>query len=353
MKSYFRILGNFRKKLRSNKYLDGFESTNQSVLLKQQVDKSNAIDDSQAFGLLSNFYTIGDSLSDVNGLTSVFSASLRKQINVSYPSVNNSYTNGDNAALLVAKHFKVENFTAGFDYQTANNHFVKHGKNYAIAGATAAEISSGFGLMLNNFKIKDQAVSLLKQHKISFNDLLFIEIGGNDLFQIVDLPISKQRNKISEAVANIQSTLLLLLNNGLKKIILANAPDISRLPKYLNTPLAKTTKRLSREFNRKLQKMFVKVNTQYCHTMYFYDLQKKFKCMLKKFDGDTSQAPTTIKRDFRAVIKRCTVEIEFNNNIKPEQLDNYFFFDEAHPTKWAHFEVAQDLIKIAEKMTKK
>ncbi|WP_027063327.1 SGNH/GDSL hydrolase family protein [Mesoplasma seiffertii] len=352
MKWFLRVIDNFTGKLGANKRLSKVNSANDFTLAKETIDKSLAIDDSQANGLLSNFYTIGDSLSDLNGLTSVFSMSLRREINVSPPSVNNSYTNGDNAALLVAKHFNIKNFSAGFDYQTANNHFVKHGKNYAIAGATAAEISTGLSLMLNSFKLKDQAVTLLKQHQIQAKDLVFIEIGGNDLFQIMELPRESRQAKLNEAIANIEATLVLLLNHGLRKIVLANTPDISRLPKYLNTPLAKTAKRLSHEFNDRLYKMFVRVNSHYGHSMKLYNLQNKFYEMLKQFKGNICDAPTIIKRDLRAVIKRCTIEIEFKPGIVSDHLDNYFFFDEAHPTKWAHQQVADDLIKLIESMYK-
>ncbi|WP_027048130.1 SGNH/GDSL hydrolase family protein [Mesoplasma syrphidae] len=323
-------------------------------LVGLDIDKSKAIDDSNNTGLFTNFYTIGDSLSDVNGLTSALSMALGTTIKFSEPSFNSSFTNGNTAAANLAAKLGIEKFESGFDYKIGQASLSKFGKNYAIGGATAAKASGPMGAIVNYFKIQDQAEAIIKQHKVKSTDLVLLEIGGNDLFGMMGTSDANKAVKMAEAMENIKNAMLTLLNNGITNIVVMNAPDISRIPTYnsQNDKIKQEAKALSYEFNARFNTVFEEVNKNYGNSMQMYDLMKSFNEMLKEYEKenkDFEKPATTTKFDLNKILETGVIPVEYNEGISEKTIDNYFFYDAVHPTKWAHEKVANDLEQLVMK----
>ncbi|WP_027063325.1 SGNH/GDSL hydrolase family protein [Mesoplasma seiffertii] len=323
-------------------------------LVGLDIDKSQAIDDSTNTGMFTNFYTIGDSLSDTGGLTSALGAVLNANISFSDPSYHNSFTNGNTAAVNLAEKLGIEKFEAGFNYKLGQTTLNKHGKNYAIGGATAATAGGPMGAVVNFFKIQDQAESIIKQHQVKPTDLVLLEIGGNDLFGMMGTSDTNKAIKMAEAMENIKKAMLTLLNNGLTNIVVMNAPDISRIPTYNNKSeeVQQEARELSHEFNARFDIVFEEVNQKYNNSMQKYDLMKSFDEMLATYEKEGKNfkdAGTTTKFDLNTVLETGVIPVEYNAGVDEEAIKNYFFYDAVHPTKWAHQKVADDLEQLVMK----
>ncbi|WP_031543192.1 SGNH/GDSL hydrolase family protein [Mesoplasma photuris] len=414
------------------------------------IDKSNAVEQEDLVNDLgfTNFYTIGDSLSDRGGLSSLVGGALTtavkelsgfvgdnvetiKPILVNIISeilggepinqvlaqiaaqtilgylndvdtektkvefkldftdgkgnIENSFTNGKPAAVLLAERlgFAVEDstgetkegqrtFNSAVNTNVGNLINVKTeevGNNYAIGGATAANIHGIMGLVLNPVRIHDQARALIKDHKTKPTDLVFLEIGGNDLFSMMSLYESGKEDQIeeamNEAIKNIKTALLILLNNGVSNIIVGNAPDISMIPSYFEDPKAHE---LSQEFNRRFVEMFDEVNENYGGTMRTYDMENNFREIRDQFiqlhgedKVNVSDASVSLGGGDSTLdmIQFLTTEegIEIKINVGNPRKDNlekgkeYLFWDTIHPSAWVHEQVSLELIDIATEMS--
>ncbi|ATZ18592.1 lipolytic enzyme, GDSL family [Williamsoniiplasma somnilux] len=432
------------------------------------IDRSKALDDSNLVNDLgiTNFYTIGDSLSDSGGIETIGSLGLNEIFQLVRPLLDkipdliimleglvdgiidgmeqipdqlkpiakklahlvikikkekvenvklniqmtdadgvevagysHGFTNQKPAAVVVAeklgfvdpsaevtkasngKEFKagVSTNVVGLDLESEQYGSSKdkyNGNNYAIGGATSSTVDNFTGILLNSVQINDQAMALVKQHQTKSTDLVFMEIGGNDLFSLIDIFHNRNKTsnweqqietKLDEAIGNIKAALLTLLNNDVKKIIVANAPDVSLLPLYNNPSLFEEDNPdkeenlavkefahyITGKFNKKFFDQFDKINKKYGNTMMSYDLVKKMDDMLKEFTKDNPKkiADKPSVDLFAAFpdpkITDKTLEITMTHKIKDgltvADLDNYFFWDSIHPGSWAHTSVANDL----------
>ncbi|KAF5276129.1 hypothetical protein FQR65_LT16447 [Abscondita terminalis] len=225
--------------------------------------------------------------------------------------ISNGMTNGKPAAVLFAEKLGMsvdseetskKQFNGAVNTNILGLFDVKldtPGNNYAIGGATSANVNRMEGLLLNSVKIQDQAIALLKDHVTKPTDLVFLEIGGNDLFNMCRLfdtsnPTASEKGieeLMTQAMDNIKTTLLTLLNNNVKNIIIANAPDISLIPSYVVNEnssedkkiMANKAHELSLEFNKRFNNIFEQLNTKYGNTMKMFDMANKFSEMLTEF----------------------------------------------------------------------
>ncbi|WP_339020248.1 SGNH/GDSL hydrolase family protein [Spiroplasma endosymbiont of Atherix ibis] len=206
-----------------------------------QFDKRNAkdtSDDKSNHIGFSNFFTLGDSLSDQGGLVTIAKDELEVNLKIS-GEYKGWFSNGPTTASLInsklnfsTQEFGSSNLVHKSDINR-NNEKV-WGKNYSIGGATAYEQGGIASILMGNTGIYKQAKSLVEQQVIHQDDLFFVEIGGNDMFAILDnLNDSKKREEImQDALENIKNALYTLLNNGVKKIIFLTPPDMTLIPKY-------------------------------------------------------------------------------------------------------------------------
>jgi phospholipase/lecithinase/hemolysin len=313
-------------------------------LIGLDVDKSQAINDSNNTGPFTNFYTIGDSLSDVGGLTSILTSVLNKPVSFSGISHNSSFSNGDVAAVKLANKLNISNFNSGFNYKLGQNTYNKFGKNYSVEGATAATANGTMGAIVNKFKIQDQAETVIKQHKVKSTDLVFLEIGGNDLFGMIGSSEANKAVKMEEAINNIKKAMLTLLNNGLRNIIVMNAPDVSKIPTYSSqsAEIQKEASDLSKEFNDRFEIVFDEVNYKYGNPMQMYDLGTRFNEMLDEFvkekaaegkTGNILDLSITIKMDLDEIMKTGQIKVDYNEGVTEETINDYFFYDAVHPNQ--------------------
>ncbi|WP_026389505.1 SGNH/GDSL hydrolase family protein [[Acholeplasma] multilocale] len=386
------------------------DSVDYDLLVGQNIDKSKAIDDSNYEGLFTNFYTLGDSLSDTGGLTLALTQQLNllkttivndqelldqiisflpediaplvemflpiiKDMNIKVQFGNESanaqclgaFTNGATAAQNLANKLGIY-FKAGIGLDKFGNDLSVHGNNYSVGGATANTADGIMGVVVNDFKIADQAKTLIQQHQVKSTDLVYFEIGGNDLFGMIGKSQQEQKILMNESMANIKKGLLTLINNGVKNIIVMNAPDVSKIPTYVNTDSEDEAHRLSMEFNKRFETVFEYVNNKFDVNMEVYDLASRFDQILSDFEKDgknITDATVTLGQagvdENGEEIPAFGLEIEdeiiltLNATKNPGITDtsNYFFWDAIHPNKEVHEIVGEDLFELAEKLSKK
>ncbi|WP_167373322.1 lipoprotein [Mesoplasma tabanidae] len=145
---------------------------NNPLLIGKGIDKSKAIDDSQPgkYGF-TNFYIVGDSLSDTDGITNLVKtkfANSMVDINISLSGAygyetskgvhHSAFSNGMTAGTILSEKL-------GFGEMKPSNFLSKkeesnYGKNYSVGGATAAKLDLPTGILLNDATIDRQTEAL-------------------------------------------------------------------------------------------------------------------------------------------------------------------------------------------------
>jgi outer membrane lipase/esterase len=109
----------------------------------------------------------------------------------------------------------------------------RHALNFAVAGAAA----SNFGSLPAGFNLSGQVGAFIARAddiRTTSRTLYVIAIGGNDIRAAAAAPA--QAEAIFEAaLASIEANITALNNNGAKKILIWNAPDLGRTPATLRT----------------------------------------------------------------------------------------------------------------------
>ncbi|WP_342276047.1 SGNH/GDSL hydrolase family protein [Spiroplasma endosymbiont of Nebria brevicollis] len=291
-----------------------------------------------------NLYVLGDSLSDDGSMANILTHDSYKFDNVNFqtPFYHNSCTDG-NVAAQVAVESLGTTLIPAWDNR---NHVV--GNNYAVDGAQAGENNTlQYRFFLNHYSLANQTDYLLKQHKLKKTDDILIVIGGDDLIYAVEKKSKLEQDLvISNAITNEINSIETLINNGGQNFIIANPPDISKIPRFLNTSQAQTAAEISSRFNFSWKiAMHALGNIYHKTNIYPYDLYEKFNTLLTK-------AKSIGKNTTQASIKWNTLNLLLNeqpkyiNNISAKTIDNDFFFDDVHPNKWAHKHVGMDLAHI-------
>lgn len=226
--------------------------------------------------------------------------------------------------------------------------YKKNGNNYAVGGAQAGQNNNSweYQLFLNHYSIDNQATQLLKDHKLQKNDDIFIEIGGNDLLNAMDeSSITKQEAMINNAITTEFKTIEKLIDNGAHNLIIANVPNISNIPKFVNKKqsIKARANYLSTEYNNKWKdkiNALIKNNTDI--NIKPFDLQTNFNNLLSKHQEMGKNITTES-------VKWTTLGLAFNvipryvHGTTAETINNNFFFDYVHPNKWAHEQIGLQL----------
>lgn len=340
----------------------------------KNLDKSNAKDTSsdpeKHFGF-SNFFTLGDSLSDNYGLTTIIKDELGANAKMT-GEYKEGFSNGPTAARLVnsALGFSSEEFVTSNIIHKADVTNEKYkdtkvwGKNYSIGGATAF-VSDGVAgkLLMGNTGIYKQAQALVQQQVINDKDLFFIEIGGNDLFEMLKNinDYNHQVSVMNQALENIKNAFYTLLNNGARRIVFAAPPKMTIIPRFNkeNDEVKKNIERVNKEFDVKISKIVKKINESFGDVILEYNLYLELENILNGFkkeignDANTTDALCTSNAfnlgdmDFSNI--ELNAQIKDGNNGKG---DNFFFIDEVHPTKKGHEYVSKIFIDIVKEKWK-
>ncbi|AUB31681.1 SGNH/GDSL hydrolase family protein [Spiroplasma floricola] len=336
-----------------------------------QFDKRNAkdtSDDKNKHMGFSNFFTLGDSLSDQGGLVTIAKDELNVNVKMS-GEYKGGFSNGPTTAALInnklnfsTKEFGSSNLIHKADID--HNNQKVWGKNYSIGGATAYEQGGLASLLMGNTGIYKQAQALIEQQIIHSDDLFLVEIGGNDMFAILDnVNDSKKREEIMQgALENIKNALYTLLNNGARNIIFLSPPDMTLIPKYNKKSQSDKDiiKFIGDDFNYEITKMIINANKNYNNSILHFDLYGRFEEMLNEFKSLNSSK--NISDELCDSTMPNLSDVEFDNlEVKATvksgnkgKEDDFFFIDFVHPTKVGH-EFAKDFIfkEIEKKWIKK
>ncbi|WP_339039684.1 SGNH/GDSL hydrolase family protein [Spiroplasma endosymbiont of Andrena trimmerana] len=288
-----------------------------------------------------NFYTLGDSLSDVGALVGAGSQFFQNiplpeelmkshdvQLKPPYYQ-NRSWCNGPVATELISKKLK-QKVTAGWDFIALNGqHFSQIGTNYAVGGTFIEKVYGLEGLFLNKFSLDEQIKSLIKQHSDFYNDdLVFINIGTNDLMWIIDHNITDIDNAINKIINKLDEDLTELINKNIKKIVITNIADMGLILNYKETINQQPMTNLVNKFNLKLTEEIKKANKNFEKTnIKEYDVFSKFNKLFEQFKnrGSQYQDSNATKIDINTLGKNGILQTQYVSGANSQNIDNYFF----------------------------
>lgn len=159
---------------------------------------------------------------------------------------------------------------------------------------------------------------------------------------------AKQETMINKAVATEFKTIEKLINNGAHNLIIANAPNISNIPKFVNEEhsIKARANYLSTEYNNKWKdkiNSLIKNNTDI--NIKPFDLQTNFNNLLSKAT-DMGKNITTESVKWTTLGLIFNVSPRYVHRTTAENINNNFFFDYVHPNKWAQEQIGFELYSI-------
>ncbi|WP_368486493.1 SGNH/GDSL hydrolase family protein [Spiroplasma sp. DGKH1] len=308
----------------------------------------------------SHLYVLGDSLSDTGGLVGAGTDFFKgkwflpqiKAITFDSPFYNHvSFSNGPVAVQYLADQLHLS-LTPGWKYSAFWNTetFEQYGNNYAIGGADIGDVNTWTGYFFaNRFELANQLQTLLLQHTIQPQDLIVVEGGNNDLFAAIGLKNSyEQQTIITTALSSEEKILRELIANHAAHIIVTNVPDMGKTPSYYQTPLEQTATNLATEYNNQWSQIINKLQHQYPHKIKTYNLFNAFNKYRQQFAAQGfNVTEACIKENLVSVLYSGHVKTTYINNCNPHNINNYFFFDDVHPTALVHKMVGLDLYNLA------
>lgn len=345
-------------------------SSNQNAAIKNQP--------------ISKLLVLGDSLSDQGALVSVVNQILKKLHSsnswwdfglksvapkslklISPHFENRSFSNGPVAVELLAQKLSLTSNSAwelnqkpifgGADLSSS-----QLGTNYAIGG-TRIKSQGGIvnELILGNFNLEKQTSALIKQHqKLTKNDVIYLNIGSNDIIGLFDDNKLADKNfikqKLLDMIVDVEFAINKLIKIGCQNIVVANLINLAHLPLFGDTLNKDILTQISYEYDNHLNELINKVNKNYPNTLKMHNLMEDFISLLEKFTA----------RGKQYLLKNATFvnhdEITNSGQLTPllvngatlETLDNYFFFDQIHPSKWVHCEIAKKLYDLITNINK-
>lgn len=310
-----------------------------------------------------NFYVLGDSLSDTGALvgagTQFFQSNSWifpnvKKVKLESPYYSDSFSNGPVAVQIVANKLGVK-LTPGWKFRDLL--FTTHeqeGNNYAVGGAQSSNrIDLKGEIFINKFDINAQVDALLYQHKVENNDKIFLEIGGNDIIYAMTKNLKFMQNMvISNAIANEKIALEKLISNGERHILVANLPMASLIPMF-NKDESKVlrVKELVNMFNTQWTSMISNLNEKYNNPIKPYSLFDGMNQAMAAFrqESNHNTIDSAVTTNFDNLLNNGILTPEYNQGVNRENIKDYFFFDDVHPTKWGHNFIADQLLNLIEK----
>ncbi len=275
----------------------------------------------------SRVYVFGDSLSDTGNLATLTGP-------FPDPYFMNRVSNGPVAVEVMAAKL-------GLDAK-ASLHliFQDEGSNYAVAGANALGteiIDLGFQLL---------AFQANHSYVAPADALYVIKIGGNDVRAARDDPqLSSAIATVIAAVAQVKLSIEILAHSGARSFLVINSPNIGKIPETgllaasLNKPkLNKRARMLSQVYRVALHKTLRKLaHNKELHITEF-DLFKFFNKLGKRANrfGISNTTDACFSPSTLTFHPDCNFGLNF---------DQFFFFDEIHPTARVHAILGEALYK--------
>ncbi|WP_200987580.1 S8 family serine peptidase [Anabaenopsis elenkinii] len=199
-------------------------------------------------------------------------------------------------------------------------------KNFAFGGATTGEFSSN---PLLPFAIPglltqvEEFIDLTATNPIGADGLYVIWAGANDFLSIP----ADVNQAITDAVNNISSAIGILAQSGAQEILVANLPDLGFIPALRNTPNAPGATAITTGFNTALSAALNNLAPSLNVNLSLIDnfaLLQEDNSVLQEY-GFTNYTTPLI------------------NITDPVSADEYFFWDERHPTTKGHQLIAENL----------
>lgn len=272
----------------------------------------------------SELIVFGDSLSDTGNLASA-------TINFPWPYYDNRVSDGLLAVDVLASAYGL--------LAEPSLHLVSSsgGGNFAVDGANASGIDAQ--------DLQIQLQSHLGRHagQIVKDALYVVMVGGNDIREARNNDSEVAAHSIVDgAVAEINTTLSILLQLGATKILVVNAPDIGRIPETLQKSqqdpgIKARSTALANRFNTRLGPIIRSLRSQYGAAIVEFDLFTHFNQIL-----DNSRT-----YDFTNNDEGCfdPNNYSFHSDcLYGQEFDRFVFFDSLHPTAKTHELIGEAMV---------
>jgi phospholipase/lecithinase/hemolysin len=272
----------------------------------------------QAAGQYSRVYVFGDSLSDTGNLASIIGP-------FPAPYYMNRVSNGPVAVEILANKLGLN--------ADASLHLIGPavGSNYAVAGANALggeEIDLGSQVLLFQANHGNVAPA----------DALYVMmIGGNDVRGArVDPDFTSAKNTVNAAVAQVMQSIMTLAQSGARSFLVINSPNIGIIPEtqliaasYNEPKLSIRSRKLSQIYRVALHQALQDLKHDSDLQITEFDLFKFFNKLAKQADryGITNTTDACFNPATFSFHIDCNFGLSF---------DQFFFFDEIHPTARVH-----------------
>jgi phospholipase/lecithinase/hemolysin len=277
---------------------------------------------------IKNVFVFGDSLSDTGNLASL-SPKFPQYNFLKTPPYNHGFTNGLFAVEVLAKYLHLE--VKPSLHLTGS----PQGTNYAVAGATAG------GTGDSQINLTSQVVTFLSyqpNHSAPKDALYIIFIGGNDVKDALDTP---GKSVIKNAVQAVDDNIRALIVAGAKAILVVNVPDLGLTPRERDRgkKVAKQASHLTNEFNDKLLAHLNNIEKALHVDIISFDLYQ-----LSHIVTDNS-----IGMGYTNSTQACFDSTNFvyvNGCHSRASFEDYFYFDDFHPTEATHKRIGRALYSV-------
>ncbi len=312
---------------------------------------------------INEFYVLGDSLSDIgagtfgqNQYLINDNSSKFKHFQLEKPYYKNSWSNGKVASQLIAEKFKI-NFKPGWLFNLNDKVYQNFGNNYAYGGEVAD--SSDSKLNINKtFDLFHQTQMLVSQHQLQKKDVIWIEIGANDIGNLMTKTNEKFiRNKINNILTEEKKAINLLIKNNAKKIIISDVPDLTLTPKIKkilrnNQEKIKIAHEVCNKFQKDWKQMIAEMRKRYKNIIIPYFLSEELTNDMIDFKNNVIDGNVETSGTKSIMVSKGTsyfYKPVFNLGVNENNIKKYFYFDEFHPGIWFHQQMAKHIIKLIEK----
>lgn len=197
------------------------------------------------------------------------------------------------------------------------------GKNYAYGGVKTGTGNTTY-TFFNFPNVGTQIASYLGSNTANASTLYSVWGGGNDLMD--NLTINTQT-----VVNNLVSHVTALSNAGGRFAIVPNLPPLGEIPKYRNTANRAAYNTLTANFNSQLKTALTNLDASLPIKIYQLDVAQMFSEVLAN--------PSTY--GFTNVATQA-----FANGSAVSNPDQYLFWDDVHPTRIGHQQIASRAVDL-------
>lgn len=312
---------------------------------------------------INQFYVLGDSLSDTgagtfgqNQYLANDNKSKFKHFQLDKPYYNNSWSNGKVASQIIAEKFKI-NFKPGWTFKIDGKIYQNFGNNYAYGGEVADSSDNNLNI-IKTFDLSHQIQMLLSQHQLQKKDVIWIEIGANDIGNLMTKTDDTFiKNKINKIIIEEKKAINLLIKNGARKIIISDVPDLTLTPKIKkilgnNQEKLKKAHEICDRFQKYWKQMIAEMKKIHKENIIPYFLSTELAHDMIEFKNKIIDGNIEISATRSIMVSKGTsysYKPIFNFGVNENNLNKYFYFDEFHPGIWFHQQMANNIVKLIEK----